>query len=503
MSLGLLGELIVGGIKVKDGLFIGDQYAAQVGVREQDSEFIFVNKITHIINCASRDVPNFFAGQGIEYLSIPWEENDGQTLFDLNGQTLNAIVGFVDQAGLKAESVLVHSLKGQSRASCAICAYLMVRYRWGFYKTLEFMDSRRPDLEIRRNFFEQLKFLAERLASNNAVSETWDQSCATRPEVKAEEQVLMNTFLNSRLEDRPAAEHKKSLLKPKKKKPAPAEKKKKKIRWIDEAAKNSSLETGVFGANPRGPKLTFNPGMSPQRSILKAADKDSSDLAVQPEPKKQTKRPESSSLKRNDHSGAKPALIGPATGERPKSSQLRKSHEDASDDSDIGAILEQKGAIRRLLNEEKRPSGPSFLDKSLKNKPPLGLAQSNSFRKLDEVKAKRGETPRKRDLSEKDKRKPTDSCNKSRDEPSATSYTKPPTTKKPTDPRKPNDSMLQRREPLRVESLLADSGMKLTAKEDSDGQYSANKKLNRSDLDDKDQVNTNNSKNRYASLTKH
>ena len=30
MSIGLLGEIIVGGIKVKDGLFIGDQYAAQV-----------------------------------------------------------------------------------------------------------------------------------------------------------------------------------------------------------------------------------------------------------------------------------------------------------------------------------------------------------------------------------------------------------------------------------------------------------------------------------------
>lgn len=30
MAFALLGDCVVGGIKVKDGLFIGDQYAAQV-----------------------------------------------------------------------------------------------------------------------------------------------------------------------------------------------------------------------------------------------------------------------------------------------------------------------------------------------------------------------------------------------------------------------------------------------------------------------------------------
>jgi hypothetical protein len=30
MAFALLGDYVVGGIKIKDGLFIGDQYAAQV-----------------------------------------------------------------------------------------------------------------------------------------------------------------------------------------------------------------------------------------------------------------------------------------------------------------------------------------------------------------------------------------------------------------------------------------------------------------------------------------
>ena len=54
MDFPLLGEMIVGGIKIKDGLFIGDNYAAQ------DFEFIFNNKITYIINCSSKEVPNYF-----------------------------------------------------------------------------------------------------------------------------------------------------------------------------------------------------------------------------------------------------------------------------------------------------------------------------------------------------------------------------------------------------------------------------------------------------------
>ena len=54
------------------------------------------------------------------------------------------------------ESVLVHSVRGQSRASCVIASYLMRNYRWSLLKTLEFLNSRRPDLEIRATFIKQL-----------------------------------------------------------------------------------------------------------------------------------------------------------------------------------------------------------------------------------------------------------------------------------------------------------------------------------------------------------
>ena len=52
----------------------------------------------------------------------------------------------------KFESILVHSVRGQSRASCVIACYLMRKYKWSLLKTLEFLNSRRPELEIRATF---------------------------------------------------------------------------------------------------------------------------------------------------------------------------------------------------------------------------------------------------------------------------------------------------------------------------------------------------------------
>jgi|TARA_B110000285_G_scaffold173457_1_gene194369 hypothetical protein len=39
---------MIGAIKIKDGLFIGDELASQ------DIEFVVANKVTHIINCAGK-----------------------------------------------------------------------------------------------------------------------------------------------------------------------------------------------------------------------------------------------------------------------------------------------------------------------------------------------------------------------------------------------------------------------------------------------------------------
>ena len=88
-----------------------------------------------------------------------------QILFDQKDQTTNEIFHFIDEALAKTESVLVHSIRGQSRSSCVIASYLMRKYRWTLLKTLEFLNSRRPDLEIRANFIHQLSNYENRLVA--------------------------------------------------------------------------------------------------------------------------------------------------------------------------------------------------------------------------------------------------------------------------------------------------------------------------------------------------
>ena len=74
---------MIGAIKIKDGLFIGDELASQVSnetvltlVGVQDLEFVVANKVTHIINCAGKQIPNHWEPIGVAYLTFFWLDKD-------------------------------------------------------------------------------------------------------------------------------------------------------------------------------------------------------------------------------------------------------------------------------------------------------------------------------------------------------------------------------------------------------------------------------------------
>lgn len=78
------------------------------------------------------------------------------------------------------------------------------RFHWSLYKTLEFLASRRPDLEIRDSFYYQLVNLETRLnqQAERAISGNWHE---VHPEMDHEELLLRNTFLNAK--NAPLDEH--------------------------------------------------------------------------------------------------------------------------------------------------------------------------------------------------------------------------------------------------------------------------------------------------------
>ena len=99
---------MIGAIKIKDALFIGDELASQ------DLEFVVSNKVTHIINCAGTQIPNHWEPLplGVVYLTFYWLDSDQQELFDDEDRITNEINNFIDEAHNMAESVLVHSARG-------------------------------------------------------------------------------------------------------------------------------------------------------------------------------------------------------------------------------------------------------------------------------------------------------------------------------------------------------------------------------------------------------
>lgn len=216
----------IGAIKIRDGLFIGDQLAAQ------DYEFVITNKVTHIINTAGLHIRNYWESIGVKYLTFDWVDQDCQVILDSNNNNANKIFYFIEEAYEQGESCLVHSVRGQSRASTVLAAYFMKKYKWSLYKTIEFLNNRRPDLEIRASFIRQLSYYEKRLLQETGVqSDAWTE-LASKPHLENDELILTHTFLNAQMG--PFADFSKSES-------FASLKEASKLKWIDERQSQKQL----------------------------------------------------------------------------------------------------------------------------------------------------------------------------------------------------------------------------------------------------------------------
>ena len=119
------------------------------------------------MNCAGSQVRNMWESIGIAYLTYNWVDQENQILFDTQNRVTDQIFDFINAAAERSQSVLVHSVRGQSRSSCVLATFLMRKYNWSMIKTLEFLNSRRPDLEIRVTFIKQLGEYEHRLTARD------------------------------------------------------------------------------------------------------------------------------------------------------------------------------------------------------------------------------------------------------------------------------------------------------------------------------------------------
>ena len=286
----------IGAIKIKDALFIGDKESSQ------DLDFLFSSKVTHIINTASLEVKDEWCSIGIFYLSLPLQDSETQPL---EISIFTSTYSFIEESLAQGESVLIHSVKGQSRCALIVLSYLMQKYSWSLSKSLEFLNSRKPDCEIRSNFLKHLVLLEQYLVQNCSLvlSKTWDLTD------NAEEVLLRNTYLNSRPGEFVLSDRVKGL-------------KQTKIRWLDELTevkrpksrsfkklKNSikldtnkktlrdSLLTNLKGSN--SDLREFKPPCSTSKSMNNLSIKNFSSTAKTDDDKKRTLRTSSVSKREN------------------------------------------------------------------------------------------------------------------------------------------------------------------------------------------------------------
>ena len=94
----------LGYVRLIDGLFLGDIHASS------DLNFLTLNKISHLVNCAGKEMPNKdFADltidpdfvpptYGLKFLTFYWLDDDRQLIFDEQDRVPKEVVRFIDEA---------------------------------------------------------------------------------------------------------------------------------------------------------------------------------------------------------------------------------------------------------------------------------------------------------------------------------------------------------------------------------------------------------------------
>ena len=175
--------------KIKDGFFLGDKLAA-ISI-----DVIIQFKITHFINATGNQIMNQWESVGITYLTLNWSENERQILFDGKDEIAERIVQFIDNSFIEGEGLLAHSFKGQNRVCIVVLIYLMKKYKWSLNKSMDYLKSKKNDVDIVPYFYMQLIKFEERLKKRGELNNDipWPSTYLLNDK---EETLICNTYMN-------------------------------------------------------------------------------------------------------------------------------------------------------------------------------------------------------------------------------------------------------------------------------------------------------------------
>ena len=175
--------------KIKDGFYVGDNVTA-ISI-----DVLIQFKITHLVNSTGNQIMNQWESVGLSYLTLNWSENPNQKLFDPKDEIAERIVTFIDNSLQNGEGVLAHSFKGQNRVCLVVLIYLMKKYHWSLNKSMDYLKSKKQDVEIMPSFWEQMVNFEKRMIQRGELVNDipWDYKGSN---ISDEEKLLNNTYIN-------------------------------------------------------------------------------------------------------------------------------------------------------------------------------------------------------------------------------------------------------------------------------------------------------------------
>lgn len=108
----------------------------------------------------------------------------------MNEDTCNLIYDFIETGLAQSNSVLVHGIHNQSTSYLVITIYLMMKFRWDFEQTFEYMLTKQPNFYLVPQFVEIVRVLEQFLLLK------YQQLAAVE---NKDEVLIWNTFINTRI----------------------------------------------------------------------------------------------------------------------------------------------------------------------------------------------------------------------------------------------------------------------------------------------------------------
>lgn len=125
-------------------LFIGSSYV------NENPAILSILKVSHVLNVANEVDAN------PELFKIPFLKIVKLTTDDIRKEFDTAFV-FIDLARNSGNRIVIHCKNGRSRATVIAIAYLMNRYRVSLAWAYNFVKSKRPEADPKKNFIEILE----------------------------------------------------------------------------------------------------------------------------------------------------------------------------------------------------------------------------------------------------------------------------------------------------------------------------------------------------------